>query len=168
MNQYPKRILLLFHGNNHLLRKDSILGKLEIPFTIEIIQRIKTIDINPECNPTIVADLEKPLPQEQVDALGEFDLITSEYPPFVVYENDVFFSNIVALLAPGGSFAFWPGILTESKYPMNPYLWIIPLCPYKDMKARTKMANDIMLKHRELTSLTKKNKLLILRKDDSI
>jgi hypothetical protein len=161
---YPKKILMLFHGTKHLLRDSSILAKLGVPFTIEIVNRITTIDINPDKKPTIVADLELPLTPEQLQYLGKFDLITSEYPPFVVYNSKELFDNVVNLLEPGGQFAFWPGLLTKSKYPHSPSSWIIPLSESKDMKARTKMGCDIIRQHPELVSFTKKNKLLIFTK----
>lgn len=155
---------MLFHGTRHRIKRDSILFKLGIIPTLEVMKNIKTIDVDPRTLPTVVADLEVPLLDEVITQLGNFDIITSEYPPFVVYQSRTFFQNVVKLLKPGGMFAMWPGLLTHSKYPLSPTKWIIPLNPYRDMRARTRFARNISMANPSLELLKKINKLLVFQK----
>jgi hypothetical protein len=157
-----KRILLLFHGKKHSLRDNSIIAKLgELPCTIEGIAGITTIDDDPDAAPTLVANLTEPLTDDQLQVLGKFDVITSEYPPLPIYDNTHFFENVTKLLNSGGVFALSPILLTESKYPWNAYKWTIPKSAYKEMKARTKMGKEIVERHPDFACFMKKNKLLV-------
>lgn len=164
MDTTPPRVLMMFHGGRHFIGKDSTLVRLGVPLTVATLIGIKTIDCSEETEPTVVADLLKPLLPEVVEKMGKFDVITAEYPPFPVFKNDIFFENVVTLLASHGMFAMWPGLLTKSKYPRCPYKWLTPLSETADMRARTKFATDIVRRHPEFTGFKKKNKLLIFHK----
>ena len=106
---YPGRILMMCHGDRQQLRGDSILCRMGVPLTVDVVRRIKTIDIEPDALPTVVADVSRPLPSKVLRSLGKFDAISVEFPPTGVVRvlpdykvNDAFFDNACKLLAGGG------------------------------------------------------------------
>ena len=109
---HPNRILLMCHGEKQLLSyKDTILYRLKVPLTIEVMTRIKTVDREPCAAPTVVADLSTRLTRAQLRKLGKFDVITVEHPPLGVYMTNkqemisTFWDNATKLLDVGGIIA---------------------------------------------------------------
>lgn len=111
-SKYPNHILMMCHGAKQLLSyKDTILFRLKVPFTIDIVTRIKTVDIERGVAPTVVADLSTRLTRAQLLKLGKFDVITIEHPPLGVYMTKTrkvisdFWDNVIDLLDDGGIIA---------------------------------------------------------------
>ena len=161
---HSARILMLFHGTRYRVKRTSILFKLGFIPTQDVVRNIKSINKDPRALPTVVADLEHTLPDDIINELGTFNIITAEYPPFTVYKSSSFFHNVVRLLSPSGMFAMWPGILTESKFPLSPTRWVIPVNPYKDMKARKSFAKKVLEAHPSLIMCQCVSKLLVFKK----
>ena len=107
---YPERILLMCHGTKQMLDSTykTILKQLKVPLTIEMVMRMKTIDIEPQVKPTVVANLAESLSQAQLEKLGAFELLVLSGPPIGVYITlsrmiiEAFFENTIKLLNVGG------------------------------------------------------------------
>lgn len=110
---YPDRILMMFHGSKLLLGPGSVLARMKVPLTAEVVRRIKTVDIQALVEPDVVADLRQPLARKQLRSLGRFDFISGEYPPNTVFLTETmnpmpvpaFFDNVCKLLRVGGILA---------------------------------------------------------------
>ena len=156
----PRRLLMLCHGEEDLIRPESIVLTCGVNVTVKEIKMVKTIDMDPTSRPTICADLRQELTREQLESLGEFDIITLEYPFTTVYITRrgemviELFKNLSKLLAVGGIVAM--PIAFDAMY-------------QKQIIKNIEMCSDLV--HVKSTTTGRNNALVVFtftRRDDSV